>query len=171
PNLLFVDAGDLLFETIARPPAQMLTQKQLKARTLAQGDVLLGAVARAVGQRDLALGAPFVAATAGGIPLLDAAVAPVPGAREQELKGLDARIQRFRLQLAAAPQRREQLQAKIRELEERKRAILAAPLPQPAPGSSWAQATFVPLTKDLGVDADAQKLVDAYDQKVTELNL
>jgi len=49
PDLLFVDAGDLLFETFARPPAQMLTQKQLKARTLAQGDVLLGAAARAVG--------------------------------------------------------------------------------------------------------------------------
>jgi len=59
-DLLFVDAGDLLFETSARPPAQMLTQKQLKARTLAQGDVLLGAAARAVGQRDLALGAPFM---------------------------------------------------------------------------------------------------------------
>ncbi|HWT84427.1 MAG TPA: hypothetical protein VN177_01535, partial [Myxococcales bacterium] len=26
PDLLFVDAGDLLFETFARPPAQMLTQ-------------------------------------------------------------------------------------------------------------------------------------------------
>jgi len=296
PDLLFVDAGDLLFETFARPPGQMLTQKQLKARTLAQGDVLLGAAARAVGQRDLALGAPFVAETAGGIPLLDAGMASVPGAREtliasagpvrvglfaagfepdvaatlaararalreqgarivvlllhprgptaftaaqallpsareagvdvvvlgrrddpaadpnakdpglppllavegngqsllrldvhlgdgplslaptaedrgQELKGLDARIERFRLQLAAAPQRREQLQAKIRELEERKRALLAAPLPQPAPGTKWAQATFVPLTKELGADADAQKLVDAYDQKVTELNL
>jgi cytochrome c554/c'-like protein len=295
-NLLYVDAGDLLFETIARPPAQMLTQKQLKARTLAQGDVLLGAAARGVGQRDLALGAAFVAETSGGVPLLDAGAAPVPAARatliasagpvkvglfaagfeadvaatmaararelreqgarivvlllhprgqtaftaaqallpraktagvdlvvlgrrddpaadpnakdpglppllaveghgqsllrldvhlgegpltlapspedrDQELKSLDARIERFRLQLAGAPQRREQLEAKIRELEDRKRALVAAPLPEPAPGASWARATFVPLTKEVGSDADAQQLVDAYDQKVSELNL
>jgi hypothetical protein len=296
PNLLFVDAGDLLFETAGRPPAQMLTQKQLKARTLARGDELLGAAARAVGQRDLALGAPFAAETAGRIPLLDAGVAPVPGVRatllvdagpvkvglfaagfeadvgaslraragalrgqgaqlvivllhprgpnafaaaqallpaakaagvdvvvlgrrddpaadpnakdpglppllaveghgqsllrldvhlgtgplalaptaedrEQEVKDLDARIERFQAQLAAAPQRREQLGTKIRELEERKRALLAAPAPRPAPGTSWAQAVFVPLSRQVGSDADAQKLVDAYDQKVTELNL
>ena len=41
PNLLFVDGGDLLFESPTRPPAQMLTQRQLKARTLAKGDQLL----------------------------------------------------------------------------------------------------------------------------------
>src|SRR5258705_12115088 len=81
PNVLFVDAGDLLFETPGRPPAQTLTQKQLKARTLARGDELLGAAARAVGQRDLALGAAFTVETAGQVPLLDAGVAPVPGAR------------------------------------------------------------------------------------------
>src|SRR6266550_157561 len=81
PNLLFVDAGDLLFESPARPPAQMLTQRQLKARTLAKGDQMLGAAARAVGARDLALGAPFVSETAVGVPLLDAGVAPVPGTR------------------------------------------------------------------------------------------
>src|SRR2546429_337923 len=81
PNLLFVDAGDLLFETVSPPPAQMLTQRQLKARTLARGDELLGAAARAIGPRDLALGASFVSETAGGVPLLDAGVGPVPGAR------------------------------------------------------------------------------------------
>jgi len=81
PNMLFVDAGDLLFEAPSPPPAQMLTQRQLKARTLARGDALLGAAARAIGPRDLALGASFVAETAGGVPLLDAGGGPVPGAR------------------------------------------------------------------------------------------
>jgi hypothetical protein len=296
PNVLFVDAGDLLFESPARPSAQMLTQRQLKARTLARGDELLGAAARAVGPRDLALGAAFVAETAGQVPLLDAGVAPLPGARamllasagpvriglfaagfesdpaatmaararglreqgarlvvllllprgasalpaaeallpaarsagvdlvvlgrrddpasdpnrkdpglppllaveghgqsllrvdvklgqgplalapspedrEEEIKGLDARIERFRAQIRTTPQRRDQLEAKIRELEERKRAIASAPAPQPAPGSSWARASFLPLTEQVGSDADAQKLVDAYDRKVAELNL
>src|SRR5258705_3998419 len=81
PNVLFVDAGDLLFETVGKPHAQTLTQKQLKARTLARGDELLGAAARAVGERDLALGVPFAAELAGQVPQLDAGVAPVQGAR------------------------------------------------------------------------------------------
>src|SRR2546428_10532001 len=82
PNVLFVDAGDLLFETAGRPPAQSLTQKQLKARTLARGDELLGAAARAVGHRDLALGSAFAVETAGRVQLLDAGDTPVPGARD-----------------------------------------------------------------------------------------
>jgi hypothetical protein len=296
PGLLFVDAGDLLFESPSGPPAQMLTQRQLKARTLAQGDDLLGAAARAVGARDLALGASFVAETAGQVPLLDAGAAPVPGTRatvlanagsvkvgifaaglqadppatfaararglreqgarivvlllhtrgdsaltsaqallpaaqaagvdlvvlgrrddpaadpnrkesgrppllaveghgqsllrvdvhlgqgplslaptgedrQEELRGLDVRIERFRAQAKASPERRAQLEAKISELEERKRAIAAAPVAAPAPGSTWAEATFLPLTQQAGADPDAQKLVDAYDRKVTELNL
>ena len=81
PNLLFVDAGDLLFESASRPPEQMVTQRKLKAKTLAEGDALLGAAARAVGERDLSLGAQFAAETADGVPLLDAGVSPVPGAR------------------------------------------------------------------------------------------
>ena len=296
PNLLVVDAGDLLFETSTPPPAQMLTQRQLKARTLARGDGMLRAAARAIGQRDLALGAQFVAETAGGIPLLDAGVAPVPGARasliadagpvkvgllaagfeadpagtaavrarglreqgarlvvlllhprgdnafaaaqallpalrtagvdlvvlgrrddpaadpnrkdpglppllaveghgqsllrvdvhlgqgplslapsaadrDEEIHALDVRIERFRAQATVAPQRKEQLLAKVRELEERKRALAAAPVAGPAPGSTWAEAVFLPLTQQVGADGDAQKLVDAYDQRVAELNL
>jgi hypothetical protein len=267
-----------------------------RARTLARGDELLGAAARAVGPRDLAVGAAFVAETAGPVPLLDAGVAPVPGIRatlianagpvkvgffaagyeadpaatmtararglreqgarivvlllmpqgasaftaaqallpaaraagvdlvilgrrddpaadpdrkdpgappllaveghgqsvlrvdvklgegplllapspedrEQELKALDTRIERFRAQAKTAPERRGQLEAEIRELEERKRAIASAPVPQPAPGSTWAKASFLPLSEQVGSDADAQKLVDAYDRKVAELNL
>ena len=295
-NLLFVDAGDLLFESPTRPAEQMLTQRQLKARTLAKGDQLLGAAARAVGARDLALGAQFVSETALGVPLLDAGVAPIPGARatliadagpvkvglfaagfeadpgatiaararglrdqgarlvvlllhprgpsaftaaqallpaaraagvdlvilgrrddpaadpngkdpglppllaveghgqsllrvdvrlgdgpltllpspedrDAEIKGLDARIERFRAQIRAAPERRAQLEAKIRELEERKRVLAAAPAPHPVAGKTSARASFLPLTGQVGSDADAQKLVDAYDHKVTELNL
>jgi hypothetical protein len=98
-------------------------------------------------------------------------LAPGAGDRDEEVKGLDARIERFRLQMAGAPQRRQQLEAKIRELEERKRAVLAAAPAKPASGTTWAEASFVPLSKEVGADADAQKLVDAYDQKVTELNL
>ncbi len=296
PNVLFVDAGDLLFENSSRPPAQMVTQRQLKARTLAQGDELLGAAARAVGPRDLALGAQFAAETAGKVPLLDAGVAPVPGTRatlladagpvkvglfaagfeqdpaatiaararglrdggarlivlllhprgdnaftaaqtllpaakaagvdlvvlgrrddpaadpnrkdpglppllaveghgqsllrvdvqlgqgplslaptaadrDEELKAIDVRIARFRAQATIAPQRRAQVEAKIRELEDRKRVLAEAPIPRPGPGTSWAEAAFLPLTQQVGNDADAQKLVDAYDQRVAQLNL
>ncbi|HZR07265.1 MAG TPA: hypothetical protein VFA79_01705, partial [Myxococcales bacterium] len=291
PNFLFADAGDLLFESPSPPPAQMLTQRQLKARTLAHGDELLKAAARAIGSRDLALGPQFVAETAGKIPLLDAGVAQVPGARatllaeagtvkvglfaagfeqdpaatfaararvlrdggarlvvvllhprgdnaftaaqallpaakaagidlvvlgrrddpaadpnrkdpglppllaveghgqsllrvdvhlgqgplslaptaadrDEELKALDVRIARFRAQAMISPQRRPQIDAKIRELEERKRTLAEAIIPQPAPGTTWAEAAFVPLTEQVGNDADAQKLVDAYDQRV-----
>ena len=296
PDLLVVDAGDLLFENPVRPPEQMLTQRQLKARTLAKGDELLGVAARAVGSRDLALGPQFAADSAGKVPLLDAGFAKVPGARDtllaqagplkvglfaagaepdpaaaiaararglreagarvlllllhprgesafptaqallpaakaagvdlvvlgrrddpaadpnrkdpgpppllaveghgqsllrldvklgqgpialvptaadrdEEIHGLEVRIARFRAQISLAPQRREQLEAKIQELEERKRALASAPVPGPAPGASWARATFLPLTQEIGADPEAQKLVDAYDQKVAERNL
>jgi nitrate reductase cytochrome c-type subunit len=268
-----------------------MTQRQLKARVLARGDELLGTVARAVGERDLALGAQFVQNTAGQVPLLDAGVAPVPGARasllvngvgifaagheadpaatfaararglreqgaklvvlllhprgeaafpaaqalvpaarvagvdlvvlghrddpavdpdrkdpslppllaveghgqsllrvdvqlgtgpvalapsgedrQGEMKALDARIERFRAQIEQYPERKAQLEAKIAELEERKKS-LAGPPPPPPPGTSVATATFLPLTAEAGEDPEAKKLVEAYDEKVTELNL
>jgi Cytochrome c554 and c-prime len=81
PNLLFADAGDLLFEAPTRPTGQLLTQKKLKAQTLAEEEVLLGAAARALGPRDLTLGPQFAVDSAGPVPLLDAGVAPVKGAR------------------------------------------------------------------------------------------
>lgn len=293
PRLLFVDAGDLLFEVPAVPPRQLLTQRQMKARVLAQGDALLKTAARAVGERDLALGARFVAESAFGVPLLDAGVQPVPGARAtlladaggvkvgllaagfeadaakviearakalreqgarlvvlllhprgdnpfgaaqallpraraagvdvvvlgrladpatepnrkepgppalvaveghgqsllrlevhlgqgplqlagsaedraEEAKGLDARIARFRAQLEQYPERKAQLEAKIKELQERKATLAPA---QPAAGTTWAQASFLPLTDKVGSDKEAEKLVAGYDAKVAELNL
>src|SRR5262249_36647376 len=69
-DALVIDAGELLFESPQKPAPQLLTQKQLKARVLAAGDELLGAWARAVGERDLALGPQFAADTAGKVPLL-----------------------------------------------------------------------------------------------------
>jgi hypothetical protein len=99
-------------------------------------------------------------------------LALLPGAEDQkaELKALDERIERFRAQIQTSPERREQLEAKIREIEGRKQAVAAKPA-APKPGSAWAQATFVPLTDDAGSDAKAQKLVDAYDESVSRINL
>ena len=290
PNLLVLDAGDLLFDGAQSPPAQLLTQKKLKAQALAAGDELIGVAARALGPRDLTLGAQFAGETAGKIPLLDSGLAPLPAARatllldagavkvgvlaassaesltaraaalrqqgaqlvvallqptgdnafaaaqqllaksqgvdlavlghrddpatdvdrkdtgtppllaveghgqsllrvdiqlgqgplrilpgpeerKGELDALQARIDRFKSQLADAPARAAQLQPKIAELEQRKAALAAAP-PETAPaGAMVATPVFVPLTKEVGEDAPAQKLVDAYDARVTELNL
>jgi len=280
PDLLFIDAGDLLFESAQRPAPQLLTQKQMKARVLAQGDELLQAAARAVGERDLSLGPEFVAQTAGKVPLLmpghsllarqvgivaasrpehfaaagelrakgarlvvallhlqnegawttaqsmlpaakaagvdllvlgrrdDPAsdpdlkdpgpppllaveghlqsllrvdvhlgpngplqLAPSAADRDAEVKALQARIDRFRSQIEQFPERREQLSAKVRELQERQKALASSPPPRPPEGSSWAEASFVPLTAEVGSDPAAQKLVDAYDGKVAEMNL
>ena len=296
PSLLFVDAGDLLFESPAAPPKQLLTQRRMKAQVLAQGDALLHAAARAVGQRDLALGPSFLVDTAQGVPLLDAGLLPAPGVRAtlladaggikvglfaagfepdparviaarakglreegarivvlllhprgdntftaaqallpaaqaagvdfvvlgrlddpatdpnrkdagpppllaveghgqsllrldvhlgkgplqlapgpddraEELKAIEVRIDRFKAQLETSPQRKAQLEAKIKELQDRKAALASAPLPERAPGASWAQATFLPLTEKVGSDASAKALVDAYDARVAELNL
>jgi len=67
-----VDAGDLLFESAVPRKGPLGAQAELKARTLARGEELLGAAARVVGARDLALGPQFVAQTRGTVPLLDA---------------------------------------------------------------------------------------------------
>ena len=80
PNLLVVDAGDLLFE--APPGEDVRAQHELKAQTLARGEVMFGAAARAVGQRDLIRGAPFAGQASLGVPLLDAGGLPVQGARD-----------------------------------------------------------------------------------------
>src|SRR5947209_11110282 len=80
PGLAYLEAGDLLFESALPRKGPAGAQAELKARTLARGEELLGAAARAVGIRDLALGGHFVAETRGKVSLLDAGGAAVPGA-------------------------------------------------------------------------------------------
>jgi hypothetical protein len=81
PGLAYVEAGDLLFESALPRRGPLGAQAELKARTLARGEELLGAAARAVGVRDLALGGQFVAETRGKVPLLEAGGPAVPGAQ------------------------------------------------------------------------------------------
>jgi Cytochrome c554 and c-prime len=81
PTLVYVDAGDALLASAAPPSGPAAGQAELKARTLAKADALLGAATRVLGARDLALGPGFAAETAEGVPLLDAGGPPVPGAR------------------------------------------------------------------------------------------
>jgi len=296
PNVLFVDAGDLLFESASRPPDQLLTQKKLKAQALSAEEMIASVVARVLGPRDLALGAKFAHDSAGPVPLLDAGVAPVQGARasliaeagpvrvgffaagyeddpkatiqarakdlrgrgarlvvmlaiprgdntfaqaqallpsakaagvdlvvlghlddpatdldrrdagsppllaveghgqsllrvdvqlgegrlslapsaedkQDDLKLLDARIARFQAQLDAHPERKAQLAAKIDELHKRKQELAQAPVPKPPKGTTYAQATYVPMTEKIAGDADGQQVVSQYDESVAELNL
>jgi hypothetical protein len=296
PNVVFVDAGDLLFESASRPPDQLLTQKKLKAQALSQEEMIASVVARVLGPRDLALGAKFAHDSAGPVPLLDAGVAPVQGARaslmveagpvmvglfaagyeedpkatiearakdlrrrgarlvvmlaiprgdntfaqaqallpaakaagvdlvvlghlddpatdldrrdagsppllaveghgqsllrvdvqlgkgaltlapspedkQGDLKLLDARIARFQSQLAAHPERKTQLAAKIDELEKRKAELVAQPLLKPPKGSAFAQASYLPMSEKIAADADGEKVVGQYDESVAELNL
>src|ERR1700686_4917692 len=80
PTLVYVDAGDALLASAAPPSGPAAGQAELKARTLAKADALLGAATRVLGARDLALGPGFAAETAEGVPLLDAGGPPRPGA-------------------------------------------------------------------------------------------
>ncbi|MFL5440302.1 MAG: multiheme c-type cytochrome [Myxococcales bacterium] len=82
PGLVYVDAGDLLFESAAKRSGPIAAQDELKARTLSQGQPLLKAAARAVGPRDLPFGGQFCADNANGVALLDAGKGGVPGARD-----------------------------------------------------------------------------------------
>src|SRR4051794_30845561 len=82
PGLVYVDAGDLLFESAVKRSGAIAAQDELKARTLSQGQPLLKAAARAVGPRDLPLGGQFCADNANGVALLDAGKGGVPGARD-----------------------------------------------------------------------------------------
>ena len=88
------------------------------------------------------------------------ALAPSEEDRQADLKAIDVRIERFKAQIQLYPERKAQLEAKIAELEQRKKS--AAP-PPPAPGTSVLRATFVAITAGAGENAEARKLVDAYD--------
>jgi hypothetical protein len=85
PGLVYLDAGDLLFESAQKRSGPIAAQDELKARTLAQGEPMLGAAARAMGPRDLPLGGQFCSDTANGIALLDAGKSGAPGARDSLL--------------------------------------------------------------------------------------
>jgi hypothetical protein len=152
PHLLFVDAGDLLFE--ATPRGQLRDQHELKARTLARGEALMGAQARAVGSRDLALGPQFAAQAAEGVPLLDAGGVPVAGARPGIV--LDAggtKVGFFAAGLGDASSAA--LKARAQQLRsEGARFVVLLFHPKPGEGPSWPRAQAIaPAAKAAGVDA------------------
>ncbi len=148
PDFLYADAGDLLFETAAPPPAQMVTQRQLKASVLAQGEELLGAAARVVGKRDLALGADFLGQTK--VPLLDAG-ASTRGARATVLSQAGAvKIGLFAAGLGENPQAT--IAARARQLRA-DGARLVVLLLQPSGDNSFGAAqALVPAAREAGVD-------------------
>ena len=148
PNFLYADAGDLLFESAARPAAQMVTQKQLKAQVLAQGEELLGAAARAVGRRDLALGADFLAQTK--VPLLDAG-ASIPGTRASVLAQAGAvKIGLFAAGLGENPQATIAARAKQLRADGARLVVL---LLQPSGDNAFGAAqALVPAAREAGVD-------------------
>ena len=150
PNFLYADAGDLLFESAAPPPAQMLTQRQLKARVLARGDDLLLAAARVVGRRDLVLGAAFVAETAGEVPLLDAG-ASTRGARASVLVHAGAvPVGLFAAGLGENPQQTIAARARALRAEGARLVVL---LLQPAADNGFGAAqALVPAAREAGVD-------------------
>ena len=82
PGLVYVDAGDLLFESAMKRSGPIAAQDELKAKTLAEGEPMLGAAARGIGPRDLPLGGQFCSDTANGISLLEGGKGGVPGARD-----------------------------------------------------------------------------------------
>jgi len=300
PKLIFVDAGDLLFE--GTPRGQLREQHELKAKALARGEALMGAQARAVGSRDLALGPEVAAQDAEGVPLLDAGGLPVQGARpgivldggaakvgffatglgdasaaalkaraqqlradgarfvvllyqpkpgggpsaqralslapaakaaastrsssaiatiwppiptwpqpptspswrrkaipvaaaarsksargrrrrcagllsrgeagkKEALQRFDERIARLREQADGAPPERKQMYLDKVAEQQKLRAEAAAAVEQAPAGAVVATATFIPLDKNAGEDAEAKALVDRYDEQVSAINL
>ncbi|HWE24901.1 MAG TPA: cytochrome c family protein, partial [Myxococcales bacterium] len=91
--------------------------------------------------------------------------------KQAELKELDDRIARMREQARTAPAEMRQLYTdKVRELEQRRAQAAAAHESAPA-GALVVTPTFIALGPGIGEDADAQKLVAAYDDQVTQMNL
>ena len=166
PNLLYVDAGDLLFESAARPSDQTRSQKELKARTLARGDELLGAVARAVGPRDLALGAALVVETAGATPLLDAGAAPIAAAKASVLvQAGKVPVGIFAAGLGEKPEAT--IAARAAELRSRG-ARLVVLIAQPRGDSAWSSAqALLPAARAAGVDL---VVVGRRDDPASDLN-
>ena len=151
PNLVYIDAGDLLFESA---PGEMLrAQAELKAKALARGEALMGAAARAVGARDLVRGPQLASGAAEGVPLLDAGGMPVPGARDAILVKAGAvpigflaggLADGFESDLAARVQRLRAQGARI--------AVLLY-LPKAGSGPSWPKAVALQgAAKAAGID-------------------
>ncbi|HEX4383600.1 MAG TPA: multiheme c-type cytochrome, partial [Myxococcales bacterium] len=151
PNVLFADAGDLLFESASRPSGQLLTQKKLKAQTLAAQEALMGAAARALGPRDLALGGKFAVDSAGPVPLLDAGVAQVQGARATILADAGAiKVGLFAAGFQEDPKATIAARAKELRAQGAKLVVMLA-IPR-ADGAFSAALALLPAAKAAGVD-------------------
>jgi hypothetical protein len=68
------------------------------------------------------------------------------------------------------PERKQLLQQKLQELVARRQALLTAPVASAGEGDSFS-VRFVPLESTLPSDAEAQKVVTAYDADVGKMNL
>ena len=149
--MLFADAGDLLFESGSRPNGQLLTQKKLKAQTLAQQEAMMGAAARALGPRDLALGGQFAVDSAGPVPVLDAGVAPVQGARATVLADAGpVKVGLFAAGFQEDPKKT--IAARAQELRAKgARLVVMLAIPR-ADGAFAAAQAMLPAAKAAGVD-------------------
>jgi hypothetical protein len=166
PNVLFADAGDLLFESPSRPADQLLTQKKLKAQTLAEEEALMGAAARALGPRDLTLGAKFALDSAGPVPLLDAGVAPVKGARASVLAGAGA----VKVGLFAAgfeEDAKATIDARAKDLRAQGAKLVVMLAVPRGDGTFAAAAALLPSAKAAGVDL---VILGRLDDPATDLN-
>ncbi|TMB27495.1 MAG: hypothetical protein E6J62_19300 [Deltaproteobacteria bacterium] len=148
PRLVYIDAGDLLFESAMKRSGPIAAQDELKARTLAQGEPMLGAAAHGIGPRDLPLGGQFCADTANGISLLDAGKGAAPGARDS----LIVRAGEVSIGLLAAGQspdgRIKERAAALKQQGARAVVLLAIPT-----GPAWQGAQdLARSSRDAGVD-------------------
>lgn len=151
PSLAYIDAGDALLASAAPPSGPAAGQAELKARTLARGDALLGAAARVLGARDLALGPGFAAGTAEGVALLDAGGAPVPGARASlrlEPGGVPVGI--FAAGLGDAPQ--QTIAARAAQLKSEGARVVVLVLHPRGDRALPAAEALLPAARAAGVD-------------------
>jgi hypothetical protein len=151
PNLAYVDAGDLLLA--GAPTGYAAQQAELKARTLGKGGQLLGAAARALGARDLALGPQLASDTAFGVPLLDAGGAQVRSASASHLvKAGEVPIGVFAAGLGAEPAKAIAERAAALRAQGARLIVLLYHPPAGGP-ASWTQAQqILPAAQRAGVD-------------------
>jgi len=147
PGLVYVDAGDLLFESAMKRSGPIAAQDELKARTLAEGEPMLGAAARGIGPRDLPLGGQFCSDTANGVAVLEAGKGSVPGARDT----LIVRAGEVPIGLLAAGQPDARIKERVAALQQQgARAIVLIAIPG---GPAWQGAQdLARSSRDTGVD-------------------